>query len=309
MFFGVQSLAWAAGIISQPLLVTLRHRDPWLAVYAGLAMICACAALVLFLPATRDAASLTGTSCVTEESSSTSSTWATNWYARVKSATRPLWTTARWILLDNKTLGAVLLGVLFVNMSALSPSTAYRYALERFDWSRERVVVGILRVSSWSTLAVTAVALPVVAQVLTRLDLTPLQQNVWLARVVVFTVMIGHFISGLSTAWGPLVVGTALVASARGFFVVSRSLLAILGNDRHLAALFSLAGAVEIVSYSIRRPLAEWLLRVGRGWGDAWYGLPYFVGIILAAVGAVVAVSLRPGGRLSDEQVQDDEAA
>lgn len=141
VFFGVQSLAWAAGIISQPLLVTLRHRDPWLAVYAGLAMICACAALVLFLPATRDAASLTGTSCVTEESSSTSSTWATNWYARVKSATRPLWTTARWILLDNKTLGAVLLGVLFVNMSALSPSTAYRYALERFDWSRERVSI------------------------------------------------------------------------------------------------------------------------------------------------------------------------
>ncbi|GAB0133676.1 hypothetical protein EsDP_00002076 [Epichloe bromicola] len=58
VFFFIDALTTIATSLSQPLYTGLTNNNPWLAIYIGLATTCICTILVLFLPATRDVASL-----------------------------------------------------------------------------------------------------------------------------------------------------------------------------------------------------------------------------------------------------------
>lgn len=114
------------------------HNNPWLAIYIGLATTCVCTILVLFLPATRDVASLTRLARCEDAHIDDSDNLVSRLYSYGKSAARRLVSISRMVTVNNKRLGLLLLGAFPFYMSYNSPITMF-YWTRRLHWSMSDV--------------------------------------------------------------------------------------------------------------------------------------------------------------------------
>ncbi|KAG5981008.1 hypothetical protein E4U55_003401 [Claviceps digitariae] len=300
VFFLVEALFIAAAALSQPLYTTLGNNNSWLAVYIGLATTCISTILVLFLPATRDLASLAELNPRNDSTRRDDGpvTVASKLYSHVKNAAKRMLSIGRLVTIENKRLGLLLLGAFLFYMSHYSPVITVFYLIKRLNWAlSDADLVSIVKL--WSKLAVVTVVLPITSLILNRLHYNPVQKDLWLARGIILAVVAGLVITGFSNGRAMVIIGTILLSPDSAFIPVARSLLVLFNGEQHTGLLFTLVGAMQSLSLLVGLPFLLWLFKVGSNWGAMWYGLPFFVLAILTALA---------GGSVANFRVRDDEA-
>ncbi|KAK2616974.1 hypothetical protein QQS21_000063 [Conoideocrella luteorostrata] len=287
VFLYIQTLTTVATLVSWPLVFRLTEKNPWLAVYIGLATTCIGTILILFLPATRDVTSLERMDQPRENQGSRSGNFVSQLYSHCKTAAKPLVSAARLVCVNNKRLFALLLAIFLAYTSPYAGLLATFYSIERLRWNMEQASL-VMLVKSWSGLVLNALILPIVAQVLIRLRFTPVEKDLWLARGTILAVMVGSLITGLSNSKAVLITGTVLLSPDNAFLLAARSLLAIFNREQRIGMLFSLVATMEIVSTLVGRPFLTWLFKVGAKWEPEWSGLPFFVVFILTGIALII---------------------
>lgn len=304
VFLFIDALTTIATSLSQPLYMGLTN-NPWLAIYIGLATTCVCTILVLFLPATRDVASLARLARREDAHIDDSDNFVSRLYSHGKSAARRLVSIGRMVTVNNKRLGLLLLGAFLFYMSYNSPITMF-YWIRRLHWSMSDAgLVSIVKL--WSNLAVVALVLPITSQILTRLHYNPLQRDLWLARGIALAVVAGLLITGFSNGRAMVIIGTVLLSPDSAFIPVARSLLVLFNGEQHTGVLFTLVVVMQSLSLLIGLPLLEWLFKVGSHWGAAWYGLPFIVLAVLTALAGGSVANLRIRELETEDQQRNEQ--
>ncbi|KAG5936931.1 hypothetical protein E4U53_000125 [Claviceps sorghi] len=294
VFFLVQALVIVAAALSHPLYTTLANSDPWLAVYVGLATTCISTILVLFLPATRDLASLAEVSPGNDRTQREAghARVASKLYSYGKNAAKRMVSIGRLVTIENKRLGFFLLGAFLFYMSHYSPVLTVFYLTRRLKWAlSDANLVAIVKL--WSKLAVVALVLPITSLILNRLHHNPVQKDLWLARGIIVAVVAGLVVTGLSNGRAMVIIGTVLLSPDSAFIPVARSLLVLFNGEQHTGLLFTLVAAMQSLSLLVGLPLLLWLFKVGSSWGVTWYGLPFFVLAMLTALAGGTVANLR----------------
>ncbi|KAG6038460.1 hypothetical protein E4U41_004163 [Claviceps citrina] len=303
VFLLVEALAIIAVSLSQPLYTTLASNSPWLAVYSGLATTCISTILVLFIPATRDVASLAaGPTPVNDgvRGEDGAVGVVSKLYAHGKIAAKRMVSIGRLVTVENKRLGLLLLGAFLFYMSQASPVLTVFYLIRRLHWALSDANL-VSTVKLWCKLAVVAVVLPVTSLILHRLRYNPVQKDLWLARGVILAVVAGLVVTGFSDGRAMIIIGTVLLSLDSAFVPVARSLLVLFNGEQHTGLLFTLVGAMQSLALLLGLPFLLRLFKAGSNWGSAWYGLPFFALAILTALAGGSVANFRARGR-------DDEA-
>ncbi|KAG5999842.1 hypothetical protein E4U21_006215 [Claviceps maximensis] len=301
VFFLIQALIIAGATLSHPLSTTLTRSHPWLAIYIGLAMTCISTIPVLFLPATRDLASLTEVESRNDRTQrdAGSVSAASRLYSHGKNAAKQMVAIGRLVTVENKRLGLLLLGAFLFYMSHHSPVLTVFYLIKRLHWAlSDANLVSIVKM--WSSLAVVAVVLPITSLILNRLHYNPVQKDLWLARGIILAVVAGLVVTGFSNGRSMVIIGTVLLSPDFAFIPVAMSLLVLFNGEQHTGLLFTLVGAMQSLARLVGLPFLLWLFKVGCNWGVMWYGLPFFVLAILTALA---------GGAVANFRIHDDDEA
>ncbi|KAG6006873.1 hypothetical protein E4U54_000105 [Claviceps lovelessii] len=300
VFFLVESLVIAAAALSKPIYTTLANSNPWLAVYIGLATTCISTILVLFLPATRDLASLAELDSRNDgiQGDNGPANAASKLYSHGKHAAKRVVSIGRLVTIENKRLGLLLLGSFLFYMSSYSRVLTVFYLIRRLNWAlSDANLVSIVKL--WVKLAVMSVVLPMTSLILNRLHYNPVQKDLWLARGIILAVVAGLVVTGFSNGRAMVIIGTILLSPDSAFIPVARSLLVLFNGEQHTGLLFTLVGAMQSLSLLVGIPFLLWLFKVGSNWGAMWYGLPFFVLAILTALA---------GGSVANFRSRVDEA-
>ncbi|KAG6230634.1 hypothetical protein E4U34_000111 [Claviceps purpurea] len=306
VFFLIEALTIMAAFLSQPLYKAMANRNPWLAVYMGLAMTCISTIFVLFLPATRDVASLTGLDSQNESVPRNADPVCvfTKLYRQGRNAAKRMVSVGRLVTRENKRLGLLLLGAFLFYMSHYSPVLTVFYLIRRLNWTlSDANLVSVVK--SWTKMAVVAVVLPTTSLILNRLRYNPAAKDLWLARGIILAVVAGLVFMGFSNGRAMIIMGTVLLSPDSAFIPVARSLLVLFNGGQHTGLLFTLIAAMQSLSLLVGLPFLLWLFKVGSYWGSVWYGLPFFVLAILTALAGGSVANFR--GRHAEAEGEREE--
>lgn len=142
----------------------------------------------------------------------------------------------------------------------------------------------------------------------TRLRMSPLTKDLWLARWSGFALILADLAIALAYSPALLAVGLVLLSGGCGLAPLLRSLLVALVEPSRVGALNTAVGFLETLGVMVAAPAFAWLLQVGIAWGAGWVGLPFGAAAVVAGVSAVVVFLYRIPGDLERVIVEEDHA-
>lgn len=155
--------------------------------------------------------------------------------------------------------------------------------------------------------------MPAAAQLLLRqFDFLALAKDLWLARATIVILFVGAVLTAFSVGtWAVtspgVLLGAALMGADDAYLLLTRSLLALVGGEQHIAVLYSFMGVVENVAFLVGTPLVTWLSNVGHDLRHFGEGLPYFILAVFFAIGVGILMTIQPTTP-ENVTVVDDEA-
>jgi len=178
-------------------------------------------------------------------------------------------------ILANKTVGFLMLSLVVSMLGRFVQEILLQYATKRYGWtwSEAAFLMTILTATSLITLLV---ILPATTHLcLTRLEMSGLSKDIWLARLSGFVQIVGCLVIALAGNGWVLSVGLVFFALGTGLSALIRSLLNSLVEEHHVGMLNTLVGFLETTGLMVAGPVLAKSLSLGIRLGGGWIGLPF----------------------------------
>ncbi|KIW23465.1 uncharacterized protein PV07_11659 [Cladophialophora immunda] len=289
-FFRSTACGYFSKVIGPVLAATLMRRDPWLAIYLGLALLVITVILVATVPETvhlqvtarNEQAEAHGDQDPTATDARGRSTWRQLDLSRLVK----IWSDWRLIF--------VALTYPFRLICYALSDLLQRYVSDRYGWTLADATL----VYSLQAVAAGLVLFTLLPGVSARLDaryaFSPVQKNVVLSRASLAVLAVAFAVIGLAPHPAVLAVGLLVETLSTGFPATLRALAAALIDADDKGRVFSVLAIAETLSVMLAYPVTAALFNAGldRG-GGPWLGLPYDVIAVAAALACAVMCLLR----------------
>lgn len=123
-----------------------------------------------------------------------------------------------------------------------------------------------------------------------RLGLSPVRKDLWLARGLILGAVAGSVLCGLAPTSGPFLVGVVVFEACPGIMAVLLSLMASVVADPAMHDAVYVGGALLWSLGGLVAPLMARVFALGLRMGEPWYGLPFLVGGGLQAISLLIVM-------------------
>ncbi|OAP63297.1 hypothetical protein AYL99_02524 [Fonsecaea erecta] len=296
-FFRSTAFGHFSKVIGPLFAAGLMRRDPWLAIYLGLALLVITVALVTTLPETLhlqgndqtkagqgDQATTTCADSQGGDSSSSSST--SLWRQLDLGRLVKIWSDWRLIF--------VALTYPFRLVCYALSDLLQRYVSDRYGWTLADATL-IYALQAVAAGVVLFTLLPWVSGRLdTKFVFSPVQKNVVLSRASLAVLVVAFTVIGLAPHPAVMVVGLLIETLSTGFPATLRALAAALIDAHDKGRVFSVLAIAETLSIMLAYPVTAALFNAGLDRrGGPWLGLPYDVIAVAAAIACAVMCLVR----------------
>ena len=292
----------SGNLLCPPISAWIMTRNPWAAVFLGLACNCIGVPLSLLIPETlgyQQHIKPDHKRSDEEEAPSLSKKQAMSF---LEQCYKPLGESIGYFSRDGR---VVILILLFVPIM-LSWSTIpllLQYASSRYGLSFATVTI-LLTVRVGVTIGMFLSVQSFVFRLLANAGLSGQKRDLFLARGSVGLLIVGWIAIGLSP--NPIFFTASLMAASlgQGFPVYLRSFLTGLVEPNKVAELYTIIGVVDTLGLMVGGPLLAWLFERGMQLGGAFVGMPFVaLGLVYAVV---VSFLLRIGYHPRKTMVEED---
>jgi MFS family permease len=291
-FFRATSFAYAGRVLGPLIAGALMRRDPWYAVYLGLACLAFTFAVVVTIPETFQSTAACSQGATTtleqaDEGGPTTKQKQKFTFAASRSSMRQvlkIWSD--WRLVSEA------LTLPFKIVYFALNDLVQRYVSDRYGWTLANATL-LYAVQAATTTLMLLTFLPLVSNHIDkRFSLSVLQKNVVMTRASLFVLAVAYTVIGLAPNTAIMVIGMVIETLSTGLPSTMRALAAALVSTEDKGRVFSVLAVAETLSTMIAYPVTAALFNIGleKG-GGAWLGLPYdFVAV--AAAGACLVMCL-----------------
>ncbi|KIY03519.1 uncharacterized protein Z520_00210 [Fonsecaea multimorphosa CBS 102226] len=294
-FFRSTAFGHFAKVLGPVIAATLMRRDPWLAIYLGLALLGMTVMLVATVPETLHMQVAARNDQAEGQGDQTTTTCADS---RGDSIIRSRWrqlNLGRLIKIwsDWRLIFVALTYPFRLVCYALS-DLLQRYVSDRYGWTLADATL----VYSLQAVAAGLVLFTLLPWISARIDarfaFSTIQKNVVLARTSLFVLVVAYAVIGLAPNPAVMIIGLLIETLSTGFPATLRALAAALIDADDKGRVFSVLAIVETLSIMLAYPVTAALFNAGldRG-GGPWLGLPYDVISVAAALACVTMCLVR----------------
>ncbi|OAG41421.1 hypothetical protein AYO21_04363 [Fonsecaea monophora] len=293
-FFRSTAFSYFSKVIGPVLAATLMRRDPWLAIYLGLALLVITVIVVTTVPETlhwQIAAARDGRSRIHGDEPATRSIdpkCDSSWRRSKVHLSRLAKVWSDWRLVF------VALAHPFRLICDALSDLLQRYVSDRYGWTLADATL-VYSLQAVAAGLVLFTALPrLSARIDARYALSAVQKNVVLSRASLLVLAVAFAVIGLAPHPIIMVAGLLLQTLSTGFPATLRALAAALIDAHDQGRVFSVLAIAETLSVMLAYPVTAALFNAGleRGAGP-WLGLPYDVVAVTAALACAVMCLLR----------------
>lgn len=205
-------------------------------------------------------------------------------------------TTLRLAFGHSLPLTLLLCGVVFTQLGAYETTFRLQYATKRFGWTWAEA--GLLSsVVSVANLAMLVVVLPAASYLLLlRYRFSALRKDLWLARASGCVQVLGSFLTALAPTAPAFVASIALYECNKGHTPAMVSVIVSVAERAGIAqqtTVYAVVSTMSATGAMLAGPVMASAFRVGLGWGQSWYGLPFFAAGVLQLCTLCILIYVR----------------
>ncbi|KAF1733307.1 hypothetical protein CRV24_007206 [Beauveria bassiana] len=290
VFYQVNAVLRIVGVAATPLAAFLLGVNPWIALWIGIGLLVVGTACTLLLPETLDLRR------AADQRRASHGAWAEPGpqpMAKVsaKSAFQRALASARsdfshiwrFLLTSQGVMLLMVCNALAFPMKLALDGDLLQYMTKRFHWSWSTATY-ILSIENFFALGVLMVVLPATAWALDRRGRSPLQRDLFLARVSAVFAFLGTTLIAFAPVGWLCMLALVIYSFASGFSPLFRSILSIIVEPHTIGALNTVIATIESIMGLISAPTLAWLFNRGMDLGGVWIGLPFMFTALLATL-------------------------
>lgn len=141
---------------------------------------------------------------------------------------------------------------------------------------------------------------------LTRLHLSPLSKDLWLARHSGLALILADTVLTFSATPALYTAGLVLLAGGCGLGPLLRGLLNALVEPHHVGIMNTVVGILETAGIMVGSPVFSWSFRKGMEMGGGWIGLPFAAGTLITCGATAIVWVYRIPGEVERGIVEED---
>ncbi|KAM3524283.1 hypothetical protein MY4038_007824 [Beauveria bassiana] len=290
VFYQVNAVLRIVGVAATPLAAFLLGVNPWMALWIGIGLLVVGTACTLLLPETLDLRR------AADQRRASHGAWAEprpqpmakvsarsaiqRALASARSDFSHIW---RFLLTSQGVMLLMVCNALAFPMKLALDGDLLQYMTKRFHWSWSTATY-ILSIENFFALGVLMVVLPATAWALDRRGRSPLQRDLFLARVSAVFAFLGTTLIAFAPVGWLCMLALVIYSFASGFSPLFRSILSIIVEPHTIGALNTVIATIESIMGLISAPTLAWLFNRGMDLGGVWIGLPFMFTALLAAL-------------------------
>ncbi|PMB65362.1 hypothetical protein BM221_008718 [Beauveria bassiana] len=259
VFYQVNAVLRIVGVAATPLAAFLLGVNPWMALWIGIGLLVVGTACTLLLPETLDLRRA----------------------ADQRRASHGAWAEPRPQPMAKVSARSAI-------QRALASARSDFSHIWRFLLTSQGVMLlmatYILSMENFFALGVLMVVLPATAWALDRRGRSPLQRDLFLARVSAVFAFLGTTLIAFAPVGWLCMLALVIYSFASGFSPLFRSILSIIVEPHTIGALNTVIATIESIMGLISAPTLAWLFNRGMDLGGVWIGLPFMFTALLAAL-------------------------
>ncbi|KAJ6780047.1 hypothetical protein PWT90_01219 [Aphanocladium album] len=299
VFYQLNAALRIVNVVATPLAAFLLGVDPWLALWIGIGLLGLGTGCTLLLPETldlrraadqrrsaRDVQPDSTPQAVTKVSAKSAIQRA---LASARSDFAHIW---RYLLTSKFIMLLMACNALVFPLKLVFERDLLQYMAKRYHWSWSTATY-IVSIENFFALGVLMVVLPATAWVLDRRGRSPLQRDLFLARVSSLFAFLGTIMVAFAPVGWFCVLALIIYSFSSGFSPLFRSILSIIVEPHTMGALNTVIATVESSMGLVSAPTMAWLLNRGMDLGGVWIGLPYMFAALLTALSAMGIFAFR----------------
>ncbi|OAA77372.1 Major facilitator superfamily domain, general substrate transporter [Akanthomyces lecanii RCEF 1005] len=282
MFSYLGAAITAAELIGSPLAWLIMRRGAWLAIYISFFLMVMGAVCALFIPDIRG-----------DARPASAATWKAGSVFRPSFVQRQLVAAGRKVrhivrtqFIEQRTLGLLLISLLFTTLGKAFTLLLAQYVARRFGWTWGET--GLLSsLQGGITMGTTSLIIPLLDGLLRlKWSWTLFEKDIFLAQLSLAIMVTGFFGIGLASTSAVMLVFVSWTSLSKGQEFIMRSLLAQAAGEANVGVVYTTISVLETGGIAVVGPLLAAAFRQGLDWGGAWIGFPFFVAGILVFIGS-----------------------
>ncbi|KAJ3493892.1 hypothetical protein NLG97_g4441 [Lecanicillium saksenae] len=295
VFYQLNAALRVVNVAATPLAAFLLGVDPWMSLWIGIGLLILGTGCTLLLPETLDlrkaadqrrASRDVQPELVPQAAAKVSAKLAIQRaLASARSDFAHIW---RYLLTSKFIMLLMACNALVFPLKLVFESDLLQYMTKRYHWSWSTATY-IVSIENFFALGVLMVVLPATAWVLDRRGRSPLQRDLFLARVSSVFAFLGTIMIAFAPVGWFCVLALVIYSFSTGFSPLFRSILSIIVEPHTIGALNTVIATVESTMGLISAPTMAWLLNRGMDLGGVWIGLPFMFTALLTALSAMGA--------------------
>ncbi|KAM3502267.1 hypothetical protein MY10362_004974 [Beauveria mimosiformis] len=293
VFYQVNAVLRIVGVAATPLAAFLLGVNPWMALWIGIGLLVVGTACTLLLPetldlrraadqrrASHDVCAESGPQPLTKVSAKSAIQRA---LASARNDFSHIW---RFLLTSQGVMLLMVCNALAFPSKLALEGDLLQYMTKRFHWSWSTATY-VVSIENFFALGVLMVVLPATAWALDRRGRSPLQRDLFLARVSAVFAFLGTTLIALAPVGWLCMLALIIYSFASGFSPLFRSILSIIVEPHTIGALNTVIATIESIMGLISAPTLAWLFNRGMDIGGVWIGLPFMFTALLVALSAL----------------------
>lgn len=283
MFSYLGAAITAAELIGSPLAWLIMRRGAWLAIYVSFLLMVMAAVCALFIPDIR----------VDARRPASAATWKAGSVFKPAFVQRQLVAAGRKVrhivrtqFIEQRTLGLLLVSLLFTTLGKAFTLLLAQYVARRFGWTWGET--GLLSsLQGGITMGTTSVIIPLLDRLLRlKWSWTLFEKDIFLAQLSLAIMVTGFFGIGLASTSAVMLVFVSWTSLSKGQEFIMRSLLAQAAGEANVGVVYTTVSVLETGGIAVVGPLLSAAFRQGLDWGGFWIGFPFFVAGVLVSIGS-----------------------
>ncbi|EGX91542.1 MFS transporter [Cordyceps militaris CM01] len=293
VFYQLNAVLRIVNVAATPLAAFLLGVNPWIALYIGIGLLGIGTVCTLLLPETLDLRKVAEQRRLPREraeefapqpiSKVSAKSAIQRALASARSDFAHIW---RFLLGSQGIMLLMVCNALVYPLKLVFDSDLLQYMTKRYHWSWSTATY-IVSIENFFALGVLMIVLPTTAWALNRRGRSPLQRDLFIARVSAIFAFLGTILIAFAPVGWLCLLALIIYSFATGFSPLFRSILSIIVEPHTIGALNTVIATTESIVGLVSAPTLAWLLNRGMDIGGVWIGLPFMFTALLTALSAL----------------------